>query len=306
MRPGGAGVSTRPDYAAGVGLYRLEDSFGGALAAPVLVAAFDGWVDAAGAASAAASHLAEGGETMVTFDPDLLFDYRSRRPVLDIVDGMPTRLAWPSLTIQRITLGGRDVLVLHGAEPDFRWRELGDDLLELSRRLGIVQWMSLGAIPAAVPHTRPVPVLITATSSELLHEGEVAGPPGLLRVPGACLSAVEMSVTGSGIPAIGFFAQVPHYVAGPFAAATVALLRHLGRHLQVDLPLDDLETEAAAQQERLDLLVGSDDEIREALARLEEANDAEIPSGDQLAAEIERYLRSQGTGEGGGTIPPSP
>jgi proteasome assembly chaperone (PAC2) family protein len=287
-----------------VGLYRLETSID-ALVAPVLVAAFDGWVDAAGAASAAATRLAADAQVIATFEPDLLFDYRSRRPVLDIIDGTPTGLDWPSLAIRKTTAGGRDLLILHGAEPDFRWRELGEDLLELCLSLGVVEWVSLGAIPAAVPHTRPVGVLATATSDDLLHEDETKGPPGLLRVPGACLSAVEMSVTGSGIPAVGFFAQVPHYVAGPFTPATLALLRHLSRHLHFELGLDDLEKEADSQRERLDALVGSDDEIREALERLEEANDAEIPSGDQLAAEIERYLRNRGTGEGGGTIPPT-
>ena len=95
------------------------------LVAPVMIAAFDGWVDAASAASATAEHLSRGGELIATFDADVLYDYRSRRPVLDIIDGTLTRLTWPSLELHRVRAGGRDLLLLHGAEPDFRWRQLG-------------------------------------------------------------------------------------------------------------------------------------------------------------------------------------
>lgn len=278
-------------------LYRHDASLPDDLVAPVMVAAFDGWVDAAGAASAAADHLADAGTLVATFDADVLYDYRSRRPVLDIIDGTLMRLDWPALQLHRARIGGRDLLVLHGAEPDFRWRELGDDLLDLSLRLGVVQWVSLGAIPAAVPHTRPVNVLATASTHGLLHEAELQGPPGLLRVPSACLSAVELAVTGA-IPAVGFFAQVPHYVGGPFAAATLSLLNHLARHLSIELPLGDLEEEARLQRQRLDTAVEADDEVREILERLQEASDEDIPSGDELAAEIERFLRGQGPAPG--------
>jgi proteasome assembly chaperone (PAC2) family protein len=286
-----------------MGLYRHDEPLPDDLVAPVLVAAFDGWVDAAGAASAAAERLARTGTLVATFDADVLYDYRSRRPVLDVVDGTLMRLEWPSLQLHRVSAGGRDLLVLHGAEPDFRWRELGDDLLELCLRLGVVQWVSLGAIPAAVPHTRPVTVLATASSQGLLHEAEVQGPPGLLRVPSACLSAIEIAVAGSGIPAVGFFAQVPHYVGGPFAAATLSLLRHLARHLSVEIPLNDLEEEAVLQRQRLDTAVEADDDVREILERLQAASGEDIPSGDELAAEIERFLRGQGSGPSGPASP---
>jgi hypothetical protein len=281
-----------------MGLYRHDAPLPDDLVAPVLVAAFDGWVDAAGAASAAADRVADGGDLVATFDADVLYDYRSRRPVLDVVDGTLMRLEWPSLQLHRVRADGRDLLVLHGAEPDFRWRELGDDLLDLALRLGVVQWISMGAIPAAVPHTRPVTVLATASTHGLLHEAEVQGPPGLLRVPSACLSAIEIAVAGSGIPAVGFFAQVPHYVGGPFAPATLALLRHLARHLSVDLALETLEKDAEQQRVRLDAAVEADDDVREILEQLQNAGDQEIPTGDELAAEIERFLRSEGPSDG--------
>ncbi len=273
-------------------LLRIE-SFPDDLVAPVLVVAFDGWVDAAGASSAATEHLAVDGALVATFDDDTLFDYRSRRPTLDIIDGTLRKLIWPAITIHRRSIDGRDILVLHGPEPDFRWQELGGELSAFCLRAGVMQWVSLGAIPAAVPHTRPVPVLATASRDGLLNEHDTKGPPGLLRVPSAALSAVELPASDAGIPAVGFYAQVPHYVGGPYAAATVSLLRHLARHLGVEIPLSDLDEEADAQRARLDAAVAADDDVRELLERMEQNDDEELPSGDDIAAEIERFLRDQ-------------
>jgi PAC2 family len=263
------------------------------LVAPVVVVAFDGWVDAAGASSGAVEFLAEPGRRIATFDDDVLFDYRSRRPTLDIIDGTLHRLAWPALQIDHRAIGGRDLLILHGPEPDFRWKQLADAIGEFCLRIGVTQWISLGAIPAAVAHTRPVPVLATASRGGLLHDAETKGPPGLLRVPSAALSSVELPVAEMGVPTVGFYAQVPHYVGGPYPAASVSLLRHLSRHLGIEVDVGSLEEEAAAQRQRLDAAVAADDDVREILTRLEQA-DEELPTGDELAAEIERFLRSQG------------
>lgn len=280
-------------------LYRLSEPTE-PLVAPVVIAAFDGWIDAAGASTAAAELIAAKGQVVATFDPDALYDYRSRRPILDVVDGQLTELTWPDLTLRRARHGGRDLLVLTGPEPDFRWRELGDDVLELGLRLGVVEWVSLGAIPAAVPHTRPIPILGTASKPGLLGDEVQQGPPGLLRVPSAALSTIEMVVSGSGIAAVGFFAQVPHYVTGPTATATITLVEHAGRHLGVDLPLGVLPDEAAAQRERLDAAVAADPDSRAYVERLETlADEQQTPSGDDLVAEIERFLQQRGDGGGG-------
>jgi hypothetical protein len=278
-----------------VSLYRLEEPEE-ALAATVMVAALDGWIDAAGAATSAADHLVTEATRVVTFDGDLLFDFRSRRPTLDIIDGTLTQLSWPDLAIDRARIEGRDVLVLHGAEPDFRWRELGGAVLEVCLRLGVVEWVSLGTIPAAVPHTRPVPVLGTASAPGLLKHEVTQGPEGLLRVPSAALSSIEMAVAGSGIPAVGFYGQVPHYVGGPFAAATLALLDHMGRHLGISIPLGDLPEQAVSQRQRLDAAAASDDDTREYIERLERmvGEEQRIPSGEEIAQEFERFLRNQG------------
>jgi hypothetical protein len=281
-------------------LLRLRDDLP-TLSAPVLIGAFDGWIDAGGAASGAAEQLAEGTDTIATGDADALFDYRSRRPVLDVVDGTLSNLDWPQISIARRSEGGRDLLVLHGPEPDFRWRELGEQVMETAVRLGVVQWVSMGAIPAAVPHTRPVHVFGTASSEGLLHDDVDLGPQGLLRVPAAALSVIEMAVASAGIPTVGFYAQVPHYVGGSFAAGAIALLEQLGRHVGVELPLGDLPEEALSQRQRLDTAVGGDEDAREYLERLESISGEEnVPSGDELASEIERFLR----GESGGDEPP--
>ncbi len=269
------------------------------LVAPAMVAAFDGWIDAAGASTEAARRVVAEGADLATFDPDLLYDYRSRRPALDIVDGTLTKAEWPELKVTRTSTGGRDLLVLTGPEPDFRWQEIGQEVHRLALRLGVVEWVSLGSIPAAVPHTLPVPILATASRPGLLHGDEVQGPQGLLRVPSAALSAVELTISQSGVPAVGFYAQIPHYVGGNFPAATIALLEHAGRHLGVTFPLRELPDEAAATKARIDAAVDADEESKAYVARLEAvAGEEGLPSGDELASEIERFLRGQ-TGESG-------
>ena len=282
-------------------LYRLDD-VSEPLVAPAILAAFDGWIDAGGSSTAAATHLVGDAEPLVRFDADVLYDYRSRRPVLDIIDGTLHELTWPELSIRRVRVGERDVLVFTGPEPDFRWRELGGDLVEIVSRLGVVEWITLGAIPAAVPHTRAVPILATASRSGLLHEDEQQGPQGLLRVPSAAVSSLEHTIAGSGIPAVGFFAQVPHYVGGSYVAATIALLEHVARHLGIDVPLGALTDEALDQRQRLDAAVEADDDSRSYVSRLEGVVDNEqMPTGDELVSEIERFLQQ---GEPGGPTPP--
>jgi hypothetical protein len=279
-----------------VTLYAFEEP--GKLEAPSLVAALDGWIDAGGASTTAAEQLARGGVVVATFDGDAMFDYRSRRPTLDIVDGRLSRLDWPQLVMRRARPNGRDLLVLTGAEPDFRWHEFAESVVELIRRLGVVQWISLGAIPAAVPHTRPVPIIGSASAPGLLKGDVQPGPQGRLRVPSAALSVLEMTVADSGTPSVGYYAQVPHYVSGPYATAALELVRALGRHLGVELPAGTLESESRELRSRLDLATAADDTTRAYVERLESMVDEErLPSGDELISDIERFLRDRG-GEG--------
>ncbi|MGH2446262.1 MAG: PAC2 family protein [Candidatus Limnocylindria bacterium] len=276
-------------------LYRLDDD--PQLDAPVLVAALEGWVDAGSAGTAAAARLAEGGTLVATFDADAIYDYRARRPTLDIVDGRPSTLTWPQLLLTATRIGERDLLVLRGPEPDYRWRELTADVIEVARRLGAVSWASLGAIPAAVPHTRPVPILATASASGLLPEGIRQGPDGVLRVPSAALSVLEHASGTNGIPAVGFFAQVPHYVNATYPAASIALLNALGLHLGIEPPIGPLASRALERRNLLDAAAANDADTKAHVERLELlADEARLPAGDELIADIERFLRD---GEGG-------
>lgn len=274
-------------------LYDLRDP--GDLVAPLLLAAFDGWVDAGGAATAAAGRLADGAEAIATFDADRLYDYRSRRPTLEIVDGRPDRLTWPELTLRRTRLGEHDVLVLAGPEPDDRWRELEGAAVEIARRLEVATWISLGAIPAAVPHTRPVTVLGTESRPGLLRGDVPPGPDGILRVPAAALSVLDLAVARSGIPAVGYYAQVPHYVTGAYPPAAVELLRLVALHAGAEAPADDLRDEARLVLSRLDAATAADAGTRAHVERLEAmVDEARRPAGDDLITEIEQFLRDQG------------
>jgi proteasome assembly chaperone (PAC2) family protein len=281
-------------YAWRVTLYRLNDP--GDLIAPTLVAAFDSWIDAGSAATAAANQLVEDGEVVVTFDPDTLFDYRARRPTLEIVDGRPTELTWPELTIRRSRIGDRDLLVLAGPEPDYRWHEMAEAAVDIARRLEVAEWISLGAIPAAVPHTRPVPVLGTASRPGLLRGDVQPGPDGTLRVPAACISVLDFAISRSGINAIGYYAQVPHYVSGAYPAAAIELIRAVGRHLDEDINLGPLAEEARQMRGRLDIATAADETTRSYVERLEGmVDESRLPSGDDLISEIERFLRDRGS-----------
>ncbi len=278
-------------------LYRIENE--PTLDSPVIVAALEGWVDAGSAGTMAAGHLADSGETVAAFDADAIFDYRARRPTLDIVDGRPTRLEWGFLTLRHARVAGRDLLILTGGEPDFRWHELAADVVALARRFGAVSWVSLGAIPAAVPHTRPVPILATASGPNLLPPEIRQGPDGLLRVPAAALSVLEVSMGGAGIPALGFFAQVPHYVTASYPAASIALLNALGQYLGIEIPMGALATRALERRTLLDAATANDADTRAHVERLELLSDqSRLPEGDELIADIERFLRDRG-GEGG-------
>lgn len=274
-------------------LYHLDDP--GDLVAPTLLAAFDGWVDAGASATSALALLAEDARVVATFDADRIFDYRARRPPLEIVDGRLDELTWPTLDVRRTRAGDNDLLVLVGPEPDYRWRELVGDVIDLIGHFGVVEWVSLGAIPAAVPHTRSVPILGTESGPGLLKADVPPGPAGTLRVPSAFVSALEFEVSKAGVAALGYFAQVPHYISGPYPAASLALLETLGRHLGVALPTGDLADEATQLRTRLDTATALEETTRTYVERLEAMVDEQrLPAGDDLIADIERFLRDRG------------
>ena len=275
-------------------LYRIDDP--GPLIRPALVVAFDGWVDAGSAATTAAALMAADGRVVATFDADRLFDYRARRPTLEIEDGKLAEMTWPEFEVRLARHPERDVLILTGPEPDYRWPRLADSVVEMARALGVVEWVSIGAIPAAVPHTRAVPILGTASQPGLLRGDIRPGPTGLLRVPAALVSVLEMRAAEAGITAVGYFAQVPHYVSGPYPPAALALHRAVARHLEVVLDSGPLGEESDQLRTRLDTATSADDTTRGYVERLEAMVDEErLPAGDDLITEIEQFLRDQGS-----------
>ena len=194
-------------------LYELHDQ--PSLEEPVLVMVLEGWIDAGYAATTAAQTLLNGIDSypVATFDTDALLDHRARRPVMHLVDGVNTGLSWPSLELRAgVDEDGNDLLLLLGAEPDHSWRAFTEAALELAQAFGTRMVVGLGAYPAAVPHTRPVTLSVTAATPEL------ASVTGLLRgtldVPAGVQAVIERRCDELDIPAIGLWAQVPHYVSG--------------------------------------------------------------------------------------------
>ncbi len=158
-----------------------------------------------------------------------------------------TSLVWPSISLRWLPLAERDLLILSGTEPNWNWKRLGNELSHLAVELGVTEQVSLGGIPWAWPHTRPVQIIATASDRAHLPDSDER-PEGLLRVPSAAVSTIEYMIGGTGIPTVGFYARVPQYVGVEYPAAALALIRRLERHVGVDLPIGDLEDQANAQR----------------------------------------------------------
>jgi hypothetical protein len=223
-------------------------------------------------------------------DPDQLFDYRVSRPTLDFVEGAMTRLEWPELGIRHLHASGTDLVIVAGTEPNWNWQRLGKELAATALDLGVREQVSLGAIPWATPHTRPVQIMSTASDPARLS-AEVEMPSGLLRVPAAAVSALEYQLASAGVPTVGFWARVPQYVGVEYPAAALALIERLSRHLGSELPTASLEAAAHEQRHQLDAVSASRPEVKAMVEQLEAVVDAGRVSGEELAAEIERFLK---------------
>ncbi|WP_165849909.1 PAC2 family protein [Mycobacterium uberis] len=275
----------------------------------VAVAAFEGWNDAGDAASGALEHLDAIWEAdlIVEIDDETYYDYQVNRPVIRQIDGVTRELVWPAMRISHCCpLGSdRDVVLMHGVEPNMRWRTFCAELLAIADKLNVDTVVILGALLADTPHTRPVPVSGATYSLESarlfsLEETRYEGPTGIVGVfQDACVTA--------GIPAVTFWAAVPHYVSHPpNPKATVALLRHVEDVLDVEVPLANLPTRAEEWEQAITEMVAEDDDLAEYVQALEQRGDAEVDvndalgkiDGDALAAEFERYLRRRRPGFG--------
>lgn len=277
---------------------------------PVLIAAFEGWNDAADAASDAVEYL-EGiwnATPLAELDSEDYYDYQVNRPTVRQVDGVTREILWPSTRLSVCSPPGssRDVVLLHGVEPNMRWRGFCDDLLEFVEALGVSTVVILGALLADTPHTRPVPVTGSAHSLEAakkfnLEQSRYEGPTGITGV-------LQDECVKAGVPSVSFWAAVPHYVSQPpNPKATVALLQRVEEVLDIEVPLGDLPNEAEEWEKTVTEMTEDDEEVTEYVRTLEERGDAELDiseamnkiDGDALAAEFERYLRRRGPGKFG-------
>lgn len=266
---------------------------------PALIASLSGWVDAAGVGSAAAEYLAGDGPVVAEFDGDELFDYRSSRPVVDFIDGHLRSLEWPELVVQHRKIGERDLLVLRGTEPDLKWRAFVEAVSAFAAEAGVAEFLAIGSVPAAIPHTIPTPMITTSPNPDLL-DPSLRTPEGLLRVPAAALTVMSERLSRDGLPARGFWAQVPQYVNGPFDQGVIVLLDRLALHLGVEIPLGTLPEEAHQQRGHLDGIVASRPEVQKVVERLEEiaAQGDEIPTADEIGSQVEQFLRESSDDDG--------
>jgi proteasome assembly chaperone (PAC2) family protein len=266
---------------------------------PVLVAAFRGWNDGAQGASLAASYLAQSWEArrFADIDPEEFFDFQAVRPHVRLEEGITRRVDWPENAFYHAAVPGaeRDAVLLLGIEPSTRWRTFCEQVVGLSRELEIELVVTLGALLADVPHTRPSPVTGSASDPKLVEELALAasryeGPTGIVGVlHDACRS--------TGVASASLWAAVPHYVslaASPKAA--LALCRRLGDLLGTSLDLGDLERAAEAYELQVSAAVSQDEETEAYVRELEERRDTlgeelDVPSGDSLAAELTRFLK---------------
>jgi len=296
----------------GTDLYAFEPGWGEPggirLDRPVLVVALEGWVDAGMGASAAIAHLLTGSPTatVATFDTEPLIDQRARRPIARLEDGITTELTWPTI---RLLAGkdrvGADLLYLTGPEPDFGWRSFIAAVVGIATRLGVRTVVGLGAFPAPTPHTRPVRLASTVPPESADLAGRVGTVHGTLEVPAGVQAALEVALGEAGVPVIGLWARVPHYVAAmPYPEASAALIEGLCAVTGVVLDTVDLRTAGEASRVQVDELIGANPDHLEMVRRLETALDSEegtplgldadLPSGDEIAAELEQFLRGEG------------
>ncbi len=263
---------------------------------PVLVMGLAGWGDAASAASDAADWLAEDGDTIVSFDPDAMFDYRSNRPVLRFSSGEMISLTWPRMDIVHIRPSGRDVLVMVGNEPDYAWSHLSESLSDLVGVLGVAHLVTLGAVPTPVRHASTTAVFCTSSDSRLLLAGDEMLMDEIV-VPASAGTVFRAAIENAGVPAIGYWAQVPQYVGRPYHPAIASLLHKAAGQLGVRFELSELETEAEDQVARLDEILERRSDAREFVEGLELSVGTtskipdDLPTADEIADEVAKFLR---------------
>ena len=271
-----------------------------ALRDPILIAAFQGWNDAAEAASKAVEHLLNlwPSQLIAEVESEEFYDYQVNRPQIFLDEEGERELSWPTTTVHAVTVPdfNRDLVIVTGVEPSMKWRTFVGELLSLGEDLNISLVVSMGSLLADVPHTRPIPVTLSAGNTALAKRFDVEmsryeGPTGIL-------GAIQDACNARDIDSVSLWAAIPHYVSTPpCPKATLALLNHLEDLLQLNIPEEELPDDARAWELGATQITQEDSEISEYVQSLEETKDAaDLPeaSGESIAREFERYLRHRG------------
>jgi proteasome assembly chaperone (PAC2) family protein len=273
---------------------------------PILIAGFTGWNDAADAASVAVDTLLNSWQArrFGAFDGEEFFDFQSTRPQIKLVDGVTRTVEWPENVLSATepnleAAGGRGAILLTGPEPNFRWRSFSAAVVELAKELNVEMVVTMGALLADVPHSRPVSVAANSQDSALveslgLSASRYEGPTGITGV-------LHRVCAEGGLPSVSFWASVPHYLpAVPSAPAALALLEKLSTLLGTSVDTSDLEHTAETYQEQVSVAVSQDSDLSSYVQMLEERFDSQanqgardLPTGDDLAQELEGFLREQ-------------
>jgi proteasome assembly chaperone (PAC2) family protein len=274
------------------------------LRAPALVCAFKGWNDAADAASSAVTFVGEAlqARRFATIDPEEFYDFQATRPRVKIVDGDTRTIEWPNVELYEVKIprAPRDLILMTGSEPSFRWRTFTQVVTELAEAMGVQLIVTLGALLADVPHTRAIHVTGFATDPELterlsLQRSSYEGPTGIVGV-------LHNAANRAGVPSASLWAAVPHYIAAaPNPKAALALVRKLEGLVGVAVDAGELESACADYERQVNLAVQSDPDVQAFVERLEQAATEEdeeetfqMPSGDALERELQRFLRQRG------------
>ena len=270
---------------------------------PIMLVAFEGWTDGGGAASAAASYLGDHWSALpfAEIDPEEFYDFTVARPHVKLDDSGVRQIVWPANRFSSASVpSGRDVVLMIGIEPHTRWKAFSECVTAVAKHARVQAVFTLGAMLAGVPHTRPVVVRGSSADPRLaaslgLSRPQYQGPTGMVGV-------LQVAFAGIGVPVGSLMAQVPHYVPGTASPkATLALVERVGQMLSTEVPTDVLRQAAATYEAQVSEAIGSDDEMVEYVRQLEHRVDeavptpdeADLPSGDALAAELERFLREQ-------------
>ena len=269
---------------------------------PVMVVALAGWVDAGLAGSGSVAFLQEqldAGRTFGRLDLGDLMDLQQTRPTVHLVDGVSREITWPEITLSAGRLG-RDLVLCAGPEPSLRWRAVLGELVDVALRLGVTEAFTVGGIPAMASHRRPMSVLATGTDDELVARAgawrqDYTGPTG-------AQSVLQVMLGEAGIPTLALWAQVPHYLAGGASPPAIqAILERLRDLAGLAVDLDGLDQQSIAYSERVEEGLADRPDVVEVIDAIEAGEDdvdvdveeSELPSGDELASEIERFLRDQ-------------